>query len=92
MKPCFDHKPFAVIADALTRDGFVVLRVDDRGIGSSTGNFSASTTADFINDVNTSFDYLKTRRNVNDKLAIGLLGHSEGGFIAPVVASTKKRC
>ena len=83
------HKPFAVIADALTKDGFVVLRVDDRGVGSSTGNFAASTSADFANDVNASLDYLKSRPEVNDK-KIGLLGHSEGAMIAPMVASQRK--
>ncbi len=85
----FNHKPFAVLADALTRDGFVVLRVDDRGMGNSTGNFAASTTADFANDVNASLEYLKTRKEVNDD-KIGLLGHSEGGMIAPMVASQRK--
>lgn len=85
----FDHKPFAVLADALTRDGFIVLRVDDRGIGNSTGNFATSTSADFAKDVNASIGYLKTRREVNDK-KIGLLGHSEGGMIAPMVASSRK--
>ncbi len=85
----FNHKPFAVIADALTRDGFVVLRVDDRGIGNSTGDFTRSTTADFVKDVNASFDYLKSRPEVNDK-KVGLLGHSEGAMIAPVVASQRK--
>ena len=85
----FNHKPFAVIADALTRDGFVVLRVDDRGIGKSTGDFATSTTADFVKDVNASFDYLKSRPEVNDK-KVGLLGHSEGAMIAPVVASQRK--
>jgi alpha/beta superfamily hydrolase len=84
----FDHKPFAVLADALTRDGFVVLRVDDRGKGNSTGDFINSTTADFAKDVNTSVDYLKSRHEVNDK-KIGLLGHSEGGMIAPMVASQR---
>ncbi len=85
----FSHKPFAVLADALTRDGFVVLRVDDRGIGNSTGNFAASTSADFAKDVNASLDYLRSRPEVNDK-NIGLLGHSEGGMIAPMVASARK--
>ncbi|HVX25138.1 MAG TPA: alpha/beta fold hydrolase [Parafilimonas sp.] len=85
----FYHKPFAVIADALTKDGFVVLRVDDRGVGKSTGDFATSITADFVNDVNTSFDYLKSRPEVNDK-KVGLLGHSEGAMIAPVVASQRK--
>ncbi|MFT4155117.1 alpha/beta hydrolase family protein [Parafilimonas sp.] len=85
----FSHKPFAVLADALTRDGFVVLRVDDRGIGNSTGNFEASTSADFAKDVNASLDYLRSRPEVNDK-KLGLLGHSEGGMIAPMVASARK--
>jgi pimeloyl-ACP methyl ester carboxylesterase len=67
----------------------VVLRVDDRGIGNSTGNFAASTTADFANDVNTSLEYLKSRKEVNDD-KIGLLGHSEGAMIAPMVASQRK--
>lgn len=84
----FDHKPFAVLADVLTRDGFVVLRVDDRGKGNSTGDFVNSTTADFAKDVNTSVDYLKSRHEVNDK-KIGLLGHSEGGMIAPMVATQR---
>jgi pimeloyl-ACP methyl ester carboxylesterase len=84
----FHHKPFAVLADALTRDGFIVLRVDDRGMGNSTGDFSNSTTADFANDVNASVNYLKSRTEVNDK-RIGLLGHSEGGMIAPMVASQR---
>jgi alpha/beta superfamily hydrolase len=85
----FNHKPFAVLADALTRDGFVVLRVDDRGIGNSTGNFATSTTADFATDVNVSVEYLKSRREVNNS-KIGLLGHSEGAMIAPMVASQRK--
>lgn len=84
----FHHKPFAVLADALTRDGFVVLRVDDRGKGNSTGDFANSTTADFTKDVNASLDYLKSRTEVNDK-KVGLLGHSEGGMIAPMVASQR---
>ncbi|MBS1747852.1 MAG: alpha/beta fold hydrolase [Bacteroidetes bacterium] len=84
----FHHKPFAVLADVLTRDGFVVLRVDDRGKGNSTGNFANSTTADFAKDVNASVDYLKSRTEVNDK-KVGLMGHSEGGMIAPMVASQR---
>lgn len=84
----FNHKPFAVLADALTKDGFVVLRVDDRSNGNSTGNFVTSTTADFAKDVSASFDYLKSRPEVNDKKA-GLLGHSEGAMIAPMIASQR---
>ena len=85
----FDHKPFAVIADHLTKNGMVVLRVDDRGKGKSSGDFSKSTTADFAKDVEASLTFLKTRKEVNQK-KIGLIGHSEGGMIAPMVASSNK--
>jgi uncharacterized protein len=82
------HKIFAVLADHLTRKGFVVLRVDDRGVGKSTGDFSSATSLDFANDLNESIDYLKSRAEV-DKNKIGLIGHSEGGMIAPMVASKR---
>jgi dienelactone hydrolase len=80
----FNHKPFAVIADYLTKKGYAVLRVDDRQKGKSTGEVKAATSADFANDVLASFNYLLTRKEVN-KNKIGLIGHSEGGFIAPLV-------
>lgn len=83
------HKPFAVIADHLTRQGIAVLRVDDRGKGQSTGSFEAASSFDFAYDVSQSFNYLKTRKEINQK-KIGLIGHSEGGFIAPIVASQNK--
>ncbi len=83
------HKPFAVIADYLTKKGMALLRVDDRGIGKTTGNFRTSTTADFAQDVETSLAYLKTRKEV-DTNKIGLIGHSEGGMIAPMVAGRRK--
>lgn len=83
------HKIFAVIADHLTKNGIVVLRVDDRGMGKSTGVFSEATTADFANDVSTGVDYLLTRNEV-DKNKVGLIGHSEGGMIAPMVATKRK--
>ncbi len=82
----FGHKPFLVIADYLTRRGIAVLRVDDRSAGGSTGNFAASTTEDFATDVTAGVHYLLTRADV-DKKHIGLLGHSEGGVIAPMVAA-----
>ena len=82
----FGHKPFLVIADYLTRLGIAVLRVDDRGIGESTGNFAASTTKDFATDVLSGVEYLKTRKEINPQ-EIGLIGHSEGGIIAPMVAA-----
>jgi uncharacterized protein len=85
----FDHKPFAVMANYLTKQGIAVLRVDDRGKGLTTGNFATSTTADFAKDVEAGMDYLKTLRNV-DAANIGLIGHSEGGMIAPMVASKRK--
>jgi pimeloyl-ACP methyl ester carboxylesterase len=83
------HKLFAVIADYLTRNGFIILRVDDRGMGKSTGKFSEATSADFANDVSAGVDYLLSRPEVN-KMKLGLIGHSEGGMIAPMVAVQRK--
>ena len=85
----FGHKPFAVIADYLTKKGYMVMRVDDRTIGQSTGDVLKATTADFAGDVETSFDYLKKYKGV-DKKRMGLLGHSEGGAIAEILASRRK--
>jgi pimeloyl-ACP methyl ester carboxylesterase len=82
------HKSFAVLADALTRNGIAVLRVDDRGRGKSTGDVTYPTSADFAKDVNTSLNYLLTRPEVNKK-KLGLIGHSEGGMIAPMVANQR---
>ncbi|MGH9824551.1 MAG: alpha/beta hydrolase family protein [Blastocatellia bacterium] len=80
------HKPFLVLSDYLTRNGIAVLRVDDRGIGKSTGKFGAATTEDFATDVMAGVEYLRTRKEVDPK-QIGLIGHSEGGIIAPMVAA-----
>jgi len=80
------HKPFLVIADYLTRHGIAVLRYDDRGTAKSTGNFATSTTADFAADAESAIAYLKTRKEINQK-KIGLIGHSEGGVIAPMIAA-----
>ena len=85
----FNHKSFAVIADYLTRRGIAVLRVDDRDIGKTTGNFNTSTSADFANDAEAGIEYLKRRSDV-DTNNIGLMGHSEGGMIAPFVAAKRK--
>lgn len=79
------HKAFLVLADYLTKKGIAVLRFDDRGTGESTGDFSKATTLDFVKDVQAGVDYLKTRKEIN-KNKIGLIGHSEGGLIAPIVA------
>jgi len=82
----FEHKPFMVIADYLTKNGIAVLRVDDRGVGGSEGNISESTSEDFAGDVLAGIDFLK-KSNVIDHKKIGLIGHSEGGLIAPIVAN-----
>lgn len=82
----FGHRPFLVLADYLTRRGIAVLRVDDRGVGGSTGNVSQATSEDFAEDVLTGIEYLRNHKEVNPK-KIGLIGHSEGGIIAPIVAT-----
>tara|TARA_R110002072_G_scaffold192107_5_gene348841 strand:- start:10726 stop:12162 length:1437 start_codon:yes stop_codon:yes gene_type:complete len=83
------HKPFLVLSDHLTRQGIGVLRFDDRGVGESTGNFGNATTEDFSKDVLSAIAYLKTRNDVDIK-NIGLIGHSEGGIIAPLAANNSK--
>jgi len=83
------HKPFLVLSDYLTRHGIAVLRADDRGVGKSTGIFGTATTADFSTDAETGVAYLKTREEVNPH-KIGLIGHSEGGMIAPMVAARNR--
>lgn len=80
------HKPFLVLADHLTRRGIAVLRCDDRGVGKSTGDHATATSADFATDVEACVAYLKTRKEIDSK-KIGLIGHSEGGLIAPMVAA-----
>ena len=82
------HKPFAVLADFLTKNGYAVLRVDDRSIGKSTGDVINATSADFADDANCSIDFLLTINEVNKK-KIGLLGHSEGAMIAPMLANKR---
>jgi len=83
------HKPFLVLSDHLTKNGIAVLRYDDRGTGLSKGDFKTATSADFATDVESAIAYLKTRKEINKK-KIGLIGHSEGGLIAPMVASKSK--
>ncbi|WP_375580696.1 alpha/beta fold hydrolase [Marivirga tractuosa] len=80
------HKPFLVLADHLTRNGIAVLRYDDRGFGASTGDHNAATSADFATDVKAAIKFLKSRKDI-DPEKIGLIGHSEGGLIAPIVAA-----
>lgn len=81
----FGHKPFLVLSDYLTRHGIAVLRSDKRGSGQSTGNGATATTEDFAADVRAAIAYLRTRKEIGKK--IGLIGHSEGGIIAPMVAA-----
>lgn len=82
----YEHKPFFVIADYLTRNGIAVLRLDDRGVGGSEGITSEATSADFATDVKQGVSFLKERKEI-DPDKIGLIGHSEGGMIAPMVAN-----
>jgi len=82
----FGHKPFLILSDYLTKNGIAVLRFDDRGTALSNGDFKTATTFDFSTDVESGVKYLRTRKEIN-KNKIGLIGHSEGGIIAPMVAS-----
>ncbi len=84
------HKPFLVLADHLTRKGIAVLRFDDRGTAKSEGEFKGATSLDFATDVEAAITYLKTRNKDIDVSKIGLMGHSEGGLIGPIVASRNK--
>jgi pimeloyl-ACP methyl ester carboxylesterase len=79
------HRPFLVLADALTRRGIAVLRTDDRGFGKSTGDFDKATSEDFAADARAAIAYLRSRPEI-DGARIGLIGHSEGGMIGPMVA------
>ena len=80
------HRPFLVLADHLTRKGFAVLRYDKRGTGKSTGNYADATTDSFASDAEAAIDFLKSRKEIDPK-KIGLIGHSEGGEIAPTIAA-----
>jgi pimeloyl-ACP methyl ester carboxylesterase len=82
------HKPFLVIADALTRAGVAVLRLDDRGVGGSTGSLEPGTTVDFARDTAAAIDWLAKQPGIDPK-RIGLVGHSEGGLIAPMLATSR---
>lgn len=81
----FDHKPFAVIADALARNGIATLRYDDRGFGESTGDAVNCTTDDLMNDALSGINLLRKDFNT-----VGVLGHSEGGLISLMLGADKK--
>lgn len=84
------HKPFMVLADYLTRQGIAVLRYDDRGTAESKGTFAGATSLDFSYDAEAAMEYLSSRTDIHpDK--IGFAGHSEGGFIAPMIAARNKK-
>lgn len=80
------HKPFLVIADYLARNDIGVFRYDERGVGESEGEFLSATSEDFAMDVVCALEYLKSRTDLGIG-NIGLLGHSEGGIVAPLVAN-----
>ncbi|MFA7273045.1 MAG: alpha/beta fold hydrolase [Crocinitomicaceae bacterium] len=84
-----EHKPFLVIADYLTKNGIAVLRYDDRGVGGSNGNPAISTSANFALDAQAATTFLHKTKGINKK-KIGIIGHSEGGMIAPMVAANPK--
>ena len=84
------HKPFLVIADHLSRHGIAVLRYDDRGVGQSGGDFATSTTQDFAQDAAAAIGFLAARDDI-DPGRIGLIGHSEGGNIATMLAASDRR-
>ncbi|MBX3373652.1 MAG: alpha/beta fold hydrolase [Phycisphaeraceae bacterium] len=84
----FEHRPFAVLADHLTRRGIAVLRYDDRGVGGSGGALTGATTMDFVGDVSAALDFLRAQEAV-DPARLGVLGHSEGGIVAPLVADAR---
>lgn len=85
----YGHRPFLVLADHLTRNGIAVLRVDDRGVGGSDLGSLSATSENYAEDVLAGIDFLKGRKEINAK-KIGLIGHSEGGMIAPMVAVRSK--
>jgi len=86
MKNCWDINHFSFLADHFNKNGIAVLRFDDRGIAESTGDFQIATSLDFARDVEFAIKFLQTRKEIN-KSKIGLVGHSEGGIIAPIVAA-----
>lgn len=85
--PVKGYRPFRQVADTLGRNGIAVLRFDDRGTGGSTGNHATATSADFADDVRAALAYLRTRPEI-DATRLALVGHSEGGLIAPMVAAS----
>jgi pimeloyl-ACP methyl ester carboxylesterase len=86
----FNHRPFLVWSDYLSNHGIAVLRYDDRGVAESEGSREKATSLDYASDAQAAVNYLKTRTDVIDVDKIGLIGHSEGGLIAPMIAAKDK--
>jgi pimeloyl-ACP methyl ester carboxylesterase len=86
LRPASTLKPFAIIADALTRAGVAVLRYDDRGVGGSTGDYAEATVEELAADGEAALEYLRDREDI-DRDRIGILGHSEGGLYAAMLAA-----
>ncbi|MFC1742617.1 alpha/beta hydrolase family protein [Candidatus Riflebacteria bacterium] len=84
----FSHRPFFILADHLARAGIASLRLDDRGVGKSEGDPKKATTFDFVKDIRAAYLFFKKRAEIEQK-QIGLIGHSEGGLIAPILAATQ---
>lgn len=84
----FGHKPFLVLADYLARKGIATLRCDDRGVGASEGNFALATTFDFAKDAEAALDWLASRPEIRAE-GVGVIGHSEGGIVASIIASRR---
>ena len=84
-EPILGHQLFLVLADHLTRHGIAVLRYDKRGTGTSTGDYAKATTEDFAHDADAAAAWLRARKEI-DPAKVGLIGHSEGGLIVPMVA------
>lgn len=82
----FGHKPFLLVADTLTRAGYAVLRTDDRGIGGTGGKLDDANYTDLANDAAAGVGFLRGRPDI-DPARVGLFGHSEGGYLAPLVAA-----
>ena len=82
----FGNKSFWVIADYLTKNGIAVLRLDDRGVGGSKGTHNTAGFLEFQNDIEAGVEYLRSRTNINEA-KIGLIGHSLGGALAPIIAT-----
>ncbi|MFX0575129.1 alpha/beta hydrolase family protein [Nocardia nepalensis] len=81
-----DHKPFLLLADTFTRAGYAVLRTDDRGVGGTSGKLDDANYTDLANDAAAGVNFLRARPEI-DPARVGLFGHSEGGYLAPLVAA-----